>query len=94
MGTNNTFNESSKVVLGKLLDLKKFSEITLPESNLIISNLITRSDNGKVSLTVLKTNEHAYTWFANGYHRQWKYNFKLTKQRRVTFESKRLRQAC
>ena len=41
VGINNTVNESSKVVLGKLLDLKKFIENTLPESNVIISNLIT-----------------------------------------------------
>ena len=42
MGTNNTVNESSKIVLGKLLDL------------------ITRTDNGKTSLTVNKTNEHLH----------------------------------
>ena len=60
MGTNNTVNESSKVVLGKLLDLKKFIENTLPESNVIISDLITRADNGKTSLTVSKTNEHLH----------------------------------
>ena len=30
--TNNTVNKSSKTVLGKLLDLKKFIENTLPES--------------------------------------------------------------
>ena len=60
MGTNNTVNESSKVVLGKLLDLKKFIENTLPESNVIISDLITRADNGKTSLAVSKTNEHLH----------------------------------
>ena len=32
----------------------------MPESNAIISNLITLSDNGKVSLTVIKTNEHLH----------------------------------
>ena len=37
MGTNNTVNESSKIVLGNLLDLKKFMEKTLPESNVIIA---------------------------------------------------------
>ena len=58
--TNNTVNESPKVVLSKLLDLKKFIENTLPESNVIISNLITRTDNGKASLTVIKTNEHLH----------------------------------
>ena len=60
MGTNNTVNESSKVVFGKLLNLKKFIEKTLPESNVVISNLITRTDNGKASLTVIKTNEHLH----------------------------------
>ena len=42
VGTNNTINESSKVVLDKLLDLMKFIENTLPESNVVISNLITQ----------------------------------------------------
>ena len=37
--------EPSKAVLGKLLDLKKFIGNTLPESNVAISNLITRTDN-------------------------------------------------
>ena len=60
VGTNNTVNEPSKIVLGKLLDLKKFIEHTLPESNVVISNLITRIDNGKASLTVTKTNEHLH----------------------------------
>ena len=65
LGTNNTVNESSKVVLVKLLDLKKFIENTLPESNVIISNLITRTDNGKASLTVIKTNEDLWKWNGN-----------------------------
>ena len=56
VGTNNTVNEPSKIVLGKLLDLKKFTEHTLPESNVVISNLI----RGKTSLTVVKTNEHLH----------------------------------
>ena len=49
VGTNNTVNEPSKVVPGKLLDLKKSIEKTLPESNVVNSNLITRTDNGKTS---------------------------------------------
>ena len=57
VGTNNTVTESSKVMLGKLLDLKEFIENILPESNVIISDLITRTDHGKASLTVIKTNE-------------------------------------
>ena len=63
-------------MLRKLLDLRKFIENTLPESNVIISNFITRTDdNGKASLTVIK-NKLTFTWFVNGYHRQWKYNLK------------------
>ena len=41
-------NDPSNVVLGKLLDLKQFTEKTLPESNTVNSNIITRTDNGKV----------------------------------------------
>ena len=32
----------------------------LPGSNVVISNLITRTDNGKASLTVIKTNENLH----------------------------------
>ena len=60
VGTNNTVNEPSKMVLDKLLNLKKFIEHTLPESNVVISSLITRTGNGKASLTVNKTNEHLH----------------------------------
>ena len=48
------------MVPDKLLTLKKFIEHTLPESNVFIRNLITRTDNGKASLTVIKTNEHLH----------------------------------
>ena len=58
--TVNTVNEPSKMVLDKLLNLKKFIEHTLPESNVVISNLITRTENGKASLTVIKANEHLH----------------------------------
>ena len=47
-------------MLYKLLNLKKFIKHTLPESNFVISDLITRTDNGKASLTVIKTNEHLH----------------------------------
>ena len=57
VGTNSTVNEPSKVVLRKLFDQKKSVENTLPESNIVISNLITRTDNGKISLIVIKTNK-------------------------------------
>ena len=45
--TNNTVNEPSKMALDKLVNLQKFIEHTLSESNVAISNLITRTDNGK-----------------------------------------------
>ena len=60
VGTNNTVNEPLKMVLDKLLNLEKFIEHTLPDSNVVISNLITRTDNGKASLTVIKANEHLH----------------------------------
>ena len=60
VGANDTVNEPSKMVLDKLLNLKKFIEHTLPESDLVISILITRTNNGKASLTVIKTNEHVH----------------------------------
>ena len=47
-------------MLSNLFDLEKFIENTLPGSNVTISNLITRTDDGKASLTVIKTNEHLY----------------------------------
>ena len=59
-GVNNMVNEPSKLVLDKLLNLKKFVEHTLRESNVVIFNLITRTDNGRASLTVIKTNEHLH----------------------------------
>ena len=45
-------------MLGKLLGLKKFIEKTLPGSKAAISNLITRNDDDKASLTVILKNEH------------------------------------
>ena len=48
------------MVLDKLLNLQKFINNTLPESNVVIFSLITRTDNGKASLTVIKTNEHLH----------------------------------
>ena len=48
------------MVLGKLFHLKKFMEHALRESNVVISNLITRTENDKASLTVIETNEHLH----------------------------------
>ena len=48
------------MVIDKLLHLKKLTEHTLSDSNFVISNLITRTDNGIASLRVIKTNEHLH----------------------------------
>ena len=48
------------MVLDKLLNLQKFINNTLPESNVVIFSLITRTDNGKAYLTVIKTNKHLH----------------------------------
>ena len=71
IGNKGKVNEPYKVVLLKLLDLKKFIEKTLPESTVFISpfldfpvfisNLFTQADNGKASLTVIKTDKHSYS---------------------------------
>ena len=39
VGTNNSTNDSSSVILNKLLSLKHFFHIELPESNVILSNI-------------------------------------------------------
>ena len=51
-------NETSRSVLNKLLALKSFIEKELPESKVIISNIINRFDNAKATLTVSRLNEH------------------------------------
>ena len=47
-------------MLDKLLNLKKFIEHILPKSNVVISNLSARTDNGKGYLAVIKTNEQLH----------------------------------
>ena len=49
IGTNNTFNETSRTVLDKLLSLKVVIEKTLPDCNVCISNVTLRTDNAKAS---------------------------------------------
>ena len=57
-GTNNSINYSSSVILNKLLSLKNFIHTELPESNVILSNIIDRSDNGIARLKILNFNKH------------------------------------
>ena len=46
VGTNNSINDSSNVILNKLSSPKNFIHTELPESNVTLSNIIDRSDNG------------------------------------------------
>ena len=63
IGTNNTVNETSRIVLDKLLSLKAFVEKALPDCTYCISNLTLRTDNAKVSLTV-KTSINIYQHYS------------------------------
>ena len=56
--TNSTVNETSGIVLDKLLSLKAFVEKTLPDC---FSNSTLTTDNTKASLTVNNLNEHLLT---------------------------------
>ena len=58
VGTNNSINDSSSVILNKLLSLKNFIHTELPESNVILSNIIDRSDNGIARLKISNFNKH------------------------------------
>ena len=63
IGINSTVNETSRVVLDKLLSLKAFVEKALPDCTYCISNLTLRTDNAKVSLTV-KTSINIYQHYS------------------------------
>ena len=52
VGTNKSINDSSSVILNKLLLPKNFIRTELPESNVIRSNVIDRSDNGIARLKI------------------------------------------
>ena len=58
VGSNNSINDSSSVFLNKLLSLKNFIHTELPESSVIFSNIIDRSDNGIAKLKILNFNKH------------------------------------
>ena len=58
VGTNNLINDLSSVVLNILLSLKKFIHTELPESNVVLCNIIDRSDNGTARLKILNFNQH------------------------------------
>ena len=56
-GKQHTVNDTSRIVLDKLLSLKAFVEKALPDCNTCISNLTLRADNTKDSLIVNNVNQ-------------------------------------
>ena len=58
VGTNNCVNESSRVVLYKILEVKTFIQKSLPKCKVIISNVIIRTNDGEAPLTVENLNNH------------------------------------
>lgn len=58
VGTNNTPHMASNEDTDELLQLKHRIERTLPNTEVIISSLITRSDDGKANITIKKVNRH------------------------------------
>ena len=61
IGTNNTVNDTSRIVLDKLLSLKAFAEKVLLDFNVCISDLTLRTDNAKALLTVNDVKQHLST---------------------------------
>ena len=61
IGTNNTVNETSRIVLDKLFSLKAFVEKALPDCSFCISSLTLGTDNAKASLTVNNVNQYLLT---------------------------------
>ena len=51
-------HDSSSVILNQILSLKNFIHTELPESNVILSNIIDRSDNNIARLKILNFNKH------------------------------------
>ena len=58
VGTNDCPYDTSRTILDKLLKLKTFISKSLPNSKIMISGIINRTDNAKASLTVKHLNQH------------------------------------
>lgn len=58
IGTNDAVNKPLKTVLENILSLKFFIETLLTNTGVCIYNLITKTGDRKVTLTVNKTNQH------------------------------------
>ena len=59
--TNNTVNETWRIVLDKILSLKAFVEKPWPDCNACISNLTLRTDTATASLAVNNVNQRLLT---------------------------------
>ena len=59
VGTNNSINDSSSVILNKFLSLKNFIHTELPKSNVILSNITDGSDNGLARLKISNFNKNS-----------------------------------
>ena len=58
VGMNNSVNESSGVILNKLVSLKNFIHTEFPESNVILSNTKGRLNNGMARLKISNFHKH------------------------------------
>ena len=58
VGTNNTKEMASNEIVDQLLSLKHKLEKCLPKTEVVLSSLIQRNDDGKADLSVRKVNEH------------------------------------
>ena len=56
--TNDAPNSACRAILDNMLSLKSFTGKALRYSNVCISNVVKRADNGKAKLTLNKVNEH------------------------------------
>ena len=58
VSTNNSVNDSSGVILNKLVSLKNFIHTEFPESSVVLSNTKGRLDNGIARLKISNFNKH------------------------------------
>ena len=58
VSTNNSINDSLSVTLNKLLSLKTYIHTELPESNVILSSIIDRSNNSIARLKISNFSKH------------------------------------
>ena len=67
-GTNNSTRDTSSEIIEKLLNLKEFILLQLPECKVIFSSLINRYDDAKAQLTTYRTNKKFESLENQGHH--------------------------